>query len=83
VSIVNTAELHRMLRGLRQRHPPATALAEDALIANVVMIRLTAEFLGGDLLQPRLAFLRHRIRGPRHGVGGLAAAGDAGKRQIL
>src|ERR1700757_3761584 len=41
MSIIFAAQLNRMLRGLRERHPSA-ALAKDALIRNFILFRLAA-----------------------------------------
>ena len=83
VAVVDAAELDGALRGLRQGHARPAALAEHALVGDFVILGLAAEVLGRDFLQ--LLFRVHggRVRRTRHGVGGLAAAGNASPRQIL
>ncbi len=84
MAIIDAAQFDRMLRGLRKRHPRAAALAEDAPVGNVVMFRADRRVTWRRSSCSRvLHSVRHRIRRPRHGMGGLAAAGDTGKRQIL
>ena len=63
--------------------PRAAALAKDALVRNFVLLRLSAESLGGDLLELLFSIHRSRMCRAGHGMGGLASAGDAGPREIL
>ena len=83
VAVVDAAEFDGALRGLRQSHAGAAALAEDALVGDLVILGLAAEILGRDLLQLLLGVHRRRVRRARHRVRRLAAAGDAGPRQVL
>src|ERR1035437_1694129 len=83
VAIVNASQFNRMLRGLRQSHPGSAALAENTFVRDLVLFRFAAEFPGRDFLELLLGVHGRRIRRPRHRVGCLAAAGDAGKRKIL
>ena len=63
--------------------PATAALAEHALVGDLVVVRTAAEVLRRDLLQLLLRVHRRRVSGARHRVRGLAAAGDAGPRQVL
>ena len=83
VAVVFAAQLDGALRGLRQGHALAATFVEDAFVRDFILLRLAAVGLGGDLLQLLLCVHGHGVRRSRHGVGGLAAAGDAGPGQIL
>src|SRR4051812_6661248 len=74
VSVVDSTKLDRALRGFRQAHPGAAALAEDAFVRNLIVFRFAAEFLGCNFLQPLAAFGRNGMRCTRHGMRSLAAA---------
>jgi len=83
VAIVDAAQLNGVVRSLRQSHPGATALAKYALVANIIILWLAAEFLGCNLLEffPRIH--RGRVRRACHCVGRLTSAGNAGKGKVL
>src|SRR5205085_4080897 len=72
----------RTLSGLRESHTCA-ALPDNALIRDLVMLRLAAETVRSDFLELFPGVHRRRMRGPRHGVGRLAAAGNAGEWQVF
>ena len=74
MAVVRAAELDRALRRLRQRHAGAAALAEDALVGDLVILGLPAEILRRDLLQLLLRVHPRGVRRARHRVDGLAAA---------
>ena len=83
VTVVFAAQLNRALRGLRQGHAPAAALAEDALVGDFILLRFAAVSLGGNLLQLLFRIHRHGVCRSCHGVRRLAATGNAGPRQVL
>ena len=67
----------------RKAHARAAALAGDAQVGHLIIVRLPAQRLGRHFLEPLHAFKAHRVRRPRHGVHRLAAAGVAGVRKML
>ena len=83
VAIVFAAEFNRALRRLRKSHPRAGALAEDALIRDLVILGFAAQALRGDLLELLPGIHRHRMGGAGHRVRRLAAAGHARERKML
>ena len=83
MAVVDAAQLNRALSGLRQRHAAAVALAEDALVRDLVILGPAAETLRRDLLQLLPRVHRGRVCGARHRMGRLAAAGHAGERKIV
>ena len=83
VAVVDAAQLDGALGGLRQRHAGAAAFAEDALVGDLVVLGLAAEILAAICCSLSLASIADGVRRARHGVGGLAAAGRAGPRQVL
>src|SRR6266568_8813346 len=83
VAIVDAAELNRVLRGLCQSHAGATALAKYALVGNIVILWLAAELLGCNLLEFLPGIHRCRVGSACHRVSRLAAAGDAGEREVF
>ena len=55
VAVVNSAQLDRVLGGLRQSHAGAAAFAEHALVGDFIILGLSAKIFRGDLLQLLLA----------------------------
>ena len=82
MTIEDAAELDSAFGRLRERHAGAAALAEHTLVGHVVVFRPASEILRGDLLQLVDRIGCGRMRGARMGVRRLAAAGDAGPRQV-
>ena len=70
----------KALRSLRQGHAPAATLVKDSLIRNFVLLRLSTESLGSNLLQFLLSIHRSGMCRAGHGMGGLASSGNAGPR---
>src|SRR5271165_6097811 len=83
MAIVDATQLNGILRGLRQSHAGATAPAENALLGNLVLLGAAAELLRRNLLEFLLGVHRGRVRRACHGMGRLAAAGNAGERKVL
>src|ERR1035437_6518972 len=83
VAIVDAAELNRVLRGLRQSHAGASAVAKYALVGNIIILRLAAELIGCNLLEFLPGIHRGRIGSACHCVGRLASAGNTGERKVL
>ena len=83
MAIIDAAQLYRALSGLGQCHAGSTPFSKDTLISDLVILRLAAETLRRDFLEPFPSGHRHRIRCACHRVCGLAAARHAGERQVL
>ena len=83
MTVVDAAQLNRFLSSLSQRHAGAAALAEDTFVGDLVILRIAAQALGGDLLQPLLGLHADGVCGAGHGVRGLAAARHTAPRHVL
>src|ERR1035441_4586720 len=71
-----------MLRRLRQSHTGTTALTEDALVGDHVILGPAAQILCRDFLKLLLGVHRCRMCCARHRVGRLTAAGYTGKGKV-
>src|SRR5208337_3181531 len=83
VAIVDAAEFNRIFRGLCQTHARAAPLAKNPFVGDLILLWSSAELFGSDLLKLLLGVHRSSIRGPRHRVRGLAAAGNTSKWKVL
>src|SRR5882724_9893619 len=83
MAVVDAAQLNCALSGLRQSHASAGALPEDALVSDLVILRVAAETLRRDFLEPLPGFHCNGMGRARHRVCCLAAAGDAGERKVF
>src|SRR5271167_129322 len=83
MAIVDATQLDGVLRSLRQSHAGASTLTEHALVGDIVILWLAAEFLRRDFLEFLLGVHRGRVRRACHCVGRLAAAGNTTERKVI
>src|SRR5579872_1653443 len=82
VAVVNATELNCISGRLCQGDPSA-AFAKNSLIGNFILLGSAAKFSCCNLLKLLLSIHCRCMCSPRHGVCGLAAAGNASKRKIF
>ena len=74
VAVVGTAQFNRARGGLREAHAPGrTALAENARVPDVVVVRTSAQVLRRDLLELLLGIHSRRVIGSRMGMQAVGA----------